>query len=149
MTAALNGLVNKFDLKGQTLGDVALGAVVKHSRDFNLARESVIESGLSIRTPAVDLQRACGTSIEAAVMIANKIALGQIESGIAGGTDTVSDAPIVYNDDYRRMLLDMHAAHGRKHGNHSQGVGRTKRASGSTGPRESHESCGSLRRRFL
>jgi len=114
MTAALNGLVNKFDLKGQTLGDVALGAVVKHSRDFNLARESVIESGLSIRTPAVDLQRACGTSIEAAVMIANKIALGQIESGIAGGTDTVSDAPIVYNDDYRRMLLDMHAARSAK-----------------------------------
>ena len=110
MTAALDGLVNKFDLKGQTLGDVALGAVVKHTRDFNLARESVIESGLSIRTPAVDLQRACGTSIEAAIMIANKIALGQIESGIAGGTDTVSDAPIVYNDDYRRMLLDMHAA---------------------------------------
>lgn len=111
MTAALNGLINKFDLKGQTLGDVALGAVVKHSRDWNLARESVIESGLSIRTPAVDLQRACGTSIEAAILIANKIALGQIESGIAGGTDTVSDAPIVYNDDYRRMLLDMHAAH--------------------------------------
>lgn len=111
MTAALNGLVNKFDLKGQTLGDVALGAVVKHSRDWNLARESVIESQLSIRTPAVDLQRACGTSIEAAIMIANKIALGQIESGIAGGTDTVSDAPIVYADPYRRMLLDMHSAH--------------------------------------
>jgi acetyl-CoA C-acetyltransferase len=111
MTAALDGLINKLDLKGQTLGDVALGAVVKHSRDWNLARESVIESGLNIRTPAVDLQRACGTSIEAAIMIANKIALGQIESGIAGGTDTVSDAPIVYNDDYRRMLLDMHAAH--------------------------------------
>ena len=111
MTAALDGLINKLDLKGQTLGEVALGAVVKHSRDFNLARESVIESGLSIRTPAVDLQRACGTSIEAAIMIANKIALGQIESGIAGGTDTVSDAPIVFNDDYRRMLLDMHAAH--------------------------------------
>src|SRR5210317_2279953 len=111
MTAALNGLVNKFDLKGQTLGDVALGAVVKHSRDFNLARESVIESGLSMQTPAVDLQRACGTSIEAAIMIANKIALGQIEAGIAGGTDTVSDAPIVFPDPYRRMLLDIHAAH--------------------------------------
>jgi len=110
MTAALDGVVNKFDLKGQTLGDVALGAVVKHSRDYNLARESVIESGLSIRTPGVDLQRACGTSIEAAIMIGNKIALGQIESGIAGGTDTVSDAPIVYPDDYRRILLDMHAA---------------------------------------
>jgi len=111
MTAALDGLINKLDLKGQTLGDVAVGAVVKHSRDWNLARESVIESGLNIRTPAVDVQRACGTSFEAAIMIANKIALGQIESGIAGGTDTVSDAPIVYNDDYRRMLLDMHAAH--------------------------------------
>ncbi len=111
MTAALNGLIGKFDLKGQTLGEVALGAVLKQSRDWSLARESVIESGISIRTPAVDLQRACGTSIEAAIMIANKIALGQIESGIAGGTDTVSDAPIVYADPYRRMLLDMHAAH--------------------------------------
>jgi len=111
MTAALNGLFSKFDLKGQTLGDVALGAVLKQSRDWNLARESVIESGLSISTPAVDLQRACGTSIEAAIAIANKIALGQIESGIAGGTDTVSAAPIVYNDRYRHMLLDMHAAH--------------------------------------
>ena len=110
MTAALNGLINKFDLKGQTLGDVALGAVLKQSKDWNLARESVIESGLSISTPAFDLQRACGTSIEAAIAIANKIALGQIESGIAGGTDTVSDAPIVYNDHYRHMLLDMHAA---------------------------------------
>ncbi len=111
MTAALNGLIDKFDLRGQTLGEVALGAVIKHSRDWNLARESVIESGLSIRTPAVDLQRACGTSLEAAIMIANKIALGQIEAGIAGGTDTVSDAPIVYPDGYQRMLLDMHAAH--------------------------------------
>ena len=110
MSAALDGVVTKFDLKGQTLGDVALGAVVKHSRDFNLARESVIDSGLSIRTPAVDLQRACGTSIEAAIMIANKIALGQIESGIAGGTDTTSDAPIVFRDDYRQILLEMYRA---------------------------------------
>jgi acetyl-CoA C-acetyltransferase len=110
MTAALDGLVNKFDLKGQVLGDVALGAVIKHSRDWNLARECVIESGLNIRTPAYDLQRACGTSIEAAIQIANKIALGQIEAGIAGGTDTVSDAPIVFNDPYRRMLLDIHGA---------------------------------------
>ncbi|MBT8082296.1 MAG: acetyl-CoA C-acetyltransferase [Gammaproteobacteria bacterium] len=110
MTAALDGVVNRFDLRGQTLGDVALGAVIKHSRDWNLARESVIESGLSLQTPAYDLQRACGTSIEAAIHIANKIALGQIESGIAGGTDTVSDAPIVYPDPYREMLLEMHAA---------------------------------------
>jgi acetyl-CoA C-acetyltransferase len=110
MTAALDGLINKFDLKGQILGDVALGAVIKHSRDWNLARECVIESGLNIKTPAYDLQRACGTSIEAAIHVANKIALGQIEAGIAGGTDTVSDAPIVFNDPYRRMLLDIHGA---------------------------------------
>ena len=110
MTAALDGLIGKFDLKGQVLGDVSLGAVIKHSRDWNLARECVIESGLNIRTPAYDLQRACGTSIEAAIHIANKIALGQIEAGIAGGTDTVSDAPIVFNDPYRRMLLDIHGA---------------------------------------
>ncbi len=110
MVAALQGLVQKHDLTGQTLGDVALGAVIKHSKDWNLARECVIDSGLSLRTPAVDLQRACGTSIEAAIMIANKIALGQIESGIAGGTDTISDAPIVYADDYRHILFEMHRA---------------------------------------
>ena len=105
MSEVLRGLVRKYDLKGQTLGDVALGAVIKHSRDWNLARECVIDSGLSIRTPGVDMQRACGTSIEAAIHIANKIALGQIEAGIAGGTDSVSDAPIVYPDGYRSVLL--------------------------------------------
>jgi len=110
MSAALNGVVNKFDLTGQTLGDVAVGAVIKHSRDWNLARESVIGSGLTPRTPGVDLQRACGTSLEACAMIANKIALGQIDSGIAGGTDSISDAPIVYNDDYRAILLDVFRA---------------------------------------
>ena len=111
MTAALAGVVSKFDLKGQTLGDVALGAVIKHSKDWNLARESVIESGLSMRTPGVDLQRACGTSLEAAIMISNKIALGQIDCGIAGGTDSTSDAPIVFKDDFRRILLDAYSAH--------------------------------------
>lgn len=110
MAAALGGLINKYDLKGQTLGDVALGAVIKHSRDWNLARESLLDAGLSPQTPGVDLQRACGTSLEACAMIANKIALGQIDSGIAGGTDTISDAPIVYNDDYRSILLDVYAA---------------------------------------
>ena len=110
MTAALSGVVNKFDLKGQTLGDVALGAVIKHSRDFNLARESVIECGLSPRTPGIDLQRACGTSLEACALIGNKIALGQIESGIAGGTDSISDAPIVYPDSYRSIMLDVFRA---------------------------------------
>ncbi len=110
MTAALAGVVDKFDLKGQTLGDVALGAVIKHSKDFNLARECVIDSGLSMKTPGVDLQRACGTGLEAASLIGNKIALGQIDAGIAGGTDTVSDAPIVYKDKMRRMLLDINSA---------------------------------------
>jgi acetyl-CoA C-acetyltransferase len=110
MTAALQGLVTKLDLPGQTMGDVALGAVIKHSRDWNLARESVIDSGLTLRTPGMDLQRACGTSIEAAILIANKIALGQIDCGIAGGTDTVSDAPIVFRDEFRHVLLDVHAA---------------------------------------
>jgi acetyl-CoA C-acetyltransferase len=110
MAAALTGLVNKYDLKGQKLGDVALGAVIKHSRDWNLARESVIDSGLSPRTPGMDLQRACGTSLEACAVIANKIALGQIESGIAGGVDSISDAPVVYPDSYRRILLDVFRA---------------------------------------
>lgn len=107
MAAALSGLVSKYDLKGQKLGDVALGAVIKHSRDWNLARESLIECGLSPRTPGVDLQRACGTSLEACILIANKIALGQIDSGIAGGVDSISDAPVVYPDSYRRILLDV------------------------------------------
>ncbi|MFQ5982223.1 MAG: acetyl-CoA C-acyltransferase, partial [Woeseiaceae bacterium] len=110
MTAALRALVNKYDLKDQTLGDVALGAVVKHSKDWNLARESLIGSGLSMKTPGFDLQRACGTSIEGCIQIANKISLGQIESGIAGGTDTVSDAPIVFRDGLRRILLDIHSS---------------------------------------
>ena len=105
MTATLKGLVHKYDLKGQTLGDVALGAVIKHSSDWNLARECVIGSGLSLRTPGVDMQRACGTSIEAAINIANKIALGQIEAGIAGGTDSISDIPLMYPQRFRALLL--------------------------------------------
>lgn len=107
MAATLNGLVNKYDLKGQTMGDVAIGAVIKHSRDWNLARESVLDSGLSQKTPGMDLQRACGTSLEACAVIANKIALGQIDSGIAGGVDSISDAPIVYPDSYRKILMDV------------------------------------------
>ena len=105
MTATLTGLVSKYDLKGQTLGDVALGAVIKHSSDWNLARECVIGAGLSLRTPGVDMQRACGTSIEAFINIANKIALGQIEAGIAGGTDSISDVPMLYPEGFRSLLL--------------------------------------------
>jgi acetyl-CoA C-acetyltransferase len=105
MTAVLAGLVERFALRGVTLGDVSLGAVIKHSRDWNLARESVLSSGLSAATPAFDIQRACGTSLEAAILIGNKIALGQIDAGIAGGTDSISDTPVVYADEYRQLLL--------------------------------------------
>jgi acetyl-CoA C-acetyltransferase len=114
MTATMTALVNKYDLKGQTLGDVALGAVIKHSKDWNLARECAIGAGLSLRTPGVDMQRACGTSIEACINVANKIALGQIEAGIAGGTDSISDAPIVFSDRFRSLLLA--SARGRSFG---------------------------------
>ena len=108
MTATLAALVGKYDLKGQTLGDVALGAVMKHSSDWNLARECVIGSGLSLRTPGVDMQRACGTSIEACINVANKIALGQIDVGIGGGTDSISDVPMVYPEGFRSLLLASH-----------------------------------------
>ena len=110
MTAAMAGLVDKLDLKGQILGDVALGAVIHHSSDWNLARECVIDSGLSLKTPGVTLQRACGTSLEAAILIANKIALGQIDAGMAGGTDTISDAPIVFKQPFRRIMHDLNSA---------------------------------------
>jgi len=105
MTAVLKGLVDKYNLAGEKLGDVSLGAVIKHSRDWNLARECVLSSGLAPETPAFDLQRACGTSLEAAILIGNKIALGQIDAGIAAGTDTISDTPIVYPDEYQRLLI--------------------------------------------
>ncbi len=105
MTAVLKGLVDKYSLAGEKLGDVSLGAVIKHSRDWNLARECVLGSGLAPETPAFDLQRACGTSLEAAILIGNKIALGQIDAGIAAGTDTISDTPIVYPDEYQRLLI--------------------------------------------
>jgi acetyl-CoA C-acetyltransferase len=106
MTAVLDGMVEKFGLQGVPLGDVSLGAVIKHSRDWNLARESVLGTDLAPETPAFDLQRACGTSLEAAILIGSKIALGQIDSGIAGGTDSISDAPIVYPDEYRYLMLE-------------------------------------------
>jgi acetyl-CoA C-acetyltransferase len=111
MTATLAALVQKYDLKGQTLGDVTLGAVIKHSSDWNFARECVIGSGLSLRTPGVDMQRACGTSIEACINIANKIALGQIEAGIAGGSDSLSDVPMVFAEGFRSVMLASHRGH--------------------------------------
>lgn len=105
LTAALKGVVDRYSLSGERLGDVGAGAVLKHSRDFNLVRESVLDSGLSPETPGFDLQRACGTSLETAIIIGMKIALGQIDSGIAAGVDTASDAPIVYPKEYQRLLL--------------------------------------------
>src|SRR5919108_2534597 len=110
LTATLDGLVARFGLQGEGLGEVGGGAVLKPSRDFNLTRECVLGGALDHTTPAYDIQQACDTSLEATVLVANKVALGQIESGIAGGVDTASDAPIEVNDDLRRVLLDANAA---------------------------------------
>ncbi len=110
LTAALKGVVDKFQLHGERIGEVAAGAVLKHSRDFNLTRESVLSSGLAPETSAFDVQQACGTGLEAAINIGNKIALGQIDSGIAGGVDTTSDAPIAVNDRLRKILLEANRA---------------------------------------
>ena len=105
LTAALKGLVDRYGLAGATLGDVGAGAVMKHPRDYNLTRECVMSSGLAAETPGFDLQRACGTSLETAIVIGSKIALGQIDSGIAGGVDTASDVPIGVGEGLRRVLL--------------------------------------------
>jgi acetyl-CoA C-acetyltransferase len=105
LTAALDGLVARFGLSGERLGEVVAGAVLKHARDFNLVRECVLGSALSSGTPAYDLQQACDTGLQAAVAVANKIELGQIDAGIAGGADTTSDAPLGLNEDLRRVLM--------------------------------------------
>ena len=110
LTASLKGLVQRFDLEGERLGEVAAGAVMKHTKDFNLAREATLSSSLSPRTPAYDVQQACGTGLEAAILVANKIALGQIDCAIAAGADTASDVPIGVNESYRQMLLDLNRA---------------------------------------
>jgi acetyl-CoA C-acetyltransferase len=110
LTATLDGLVARFGLEGERLGEVVAGAVLKHSRDFNLTRECVLGSRLAHDTPAYDVQQACGTGLEAAILVANKIALGQIDAGIAGGVDTTSDAPIEVNEDLRGILLDLNRA---------------------------------------
>jgi acetyl-CoA C-acetyltransferase len=110
LTAALDGLVARFGLAGERLGEVAAGAVLKHSRDYNLTRESVLGSRLDPHTPAYDVQQACGTGLEATILVANKIALGQIDAGIAGGVDTTSDAPLGVNEDLRRALLELNRA---------------------------------------
>ena len=106
MSKVLASLVEKFELNGERLGDVSLGAVIKHAQDWNLARESPLSSGLAPEKPAVDGQRACGTSLAATALIGAKISSGMIEAGIAGGTDTISNVPIVYPDAYRAIPLE-------------------------------------------
>jgi acetyl-CoA C-acetyltransferase len=110
LTVTIDGLLARFGLAGARLGEVAAGAVLKHSRDFNLTREAVLGSRLDPHTPAYDVQQACGTGLEAAILVANKIALGQIDVGIAGGVDTTSDAPLGVNEDMRRALLELNRA---------------------------------------
>lgn len=110
LTAAIDGLVARFGLAGETLGEVAAGAVLKHTRDFNLTREAVLGSALSPATPAVDLAQACATGFETVTYIANKIRTGQLDVGIAGGTDSASDAPMAANEGLRRALLRFNAA---------------------------------------
>jgi acetyl-CoA C-acetyltransferase len=110
LTATIDGLVARFGLQDERLGEVAAGAVLKHSRDFNLTRESVLGSRLSPATPAYDVQQACGTGLETTILVANKIALGQVDSAVAGGVDTTSDAPIAVHDDLREVLLEVNRA---------------------------------------
>ena len=110
LTTSLRGVVDRYGLKGERLDDVAAGAVMKHSSQWNLTRESVLGSGLSADTPGLDLQRACGTSLEAAILLGNKIALGQIDCAIAAGVDTVSDPPVVYPRSFQQRLLRSYRA---------------------------------------
>ena len=106
LTAALDGLISRYSLEGEALGEVAGGAVLKHSRDRDLTRESLLGTRLAAETPAYDVQQACGTGLETTILVANKIALGQIDAGIACGADTTSDAPIGLNEGLREVLLD-------------------------------------------
>src|SRR5258707_5940746 len=107
LTAVFRSLVEKFSLKGERLGEVAAGAVIKHSRDWNLAREATLGCGLHPTTPAYDLQRACGTSLSAVAQLANRIALEEIDSAIAGGADSASDVPLTYSKNLQRTVLSL------------------------------------------
>jgi acetyl-CoA C-acetyltransferase len=107
LTATIDGLAARFGLGGENVGEVVAGAVLKHSRDFNLTRECVLGSALASDTPAFDIQQACDTGLQAAIVVASKIALGRIESGIAGGVDTTSDPPIAVNEDLRDVLVEL------------------------------------------
>jgi len=114
LTAALRALVARFDLTAKTVGEVCAGAVIKHPRDWNLTREASLSAGLHPHTPAYDVQRACGTSLTTAIQIGQRIALGEIEAGIAGGTDTTSDVPLSYGRALNRIVLD--SARGKSYG---------------------------------
>jgi acetyl-CoA C-acetyltransferase len=108
--ATLAGLAEKFGLKGQAVNEVMGGAVISHTRDFNVAREAALDAGYSPRTPGTNLQIACGTSLQAALNLGAKIATGEIESGIACGTDTVSDSPIVFGTKFQHRLVELNRA---------------------------------------
>jgi acetyl-CoA C-acetyltransferase len=110
LAATLSGLAEKFGLKGKAVNEVMGGAVISHSRDFNVAREAALDAGLSPRTPGTNLQIACGTSLQAALNLGAKIATGEIESGIACGTDTVSDSPIVFGTKFQHRLVELNRA---------------------------------------
>ena len=110
LSAALDGLVTRYGLDDKNIGEVVAGTVLKHSRDLNLTREAALNTALSPTTPAYDISQACGTGLQAVFAVANKIALGIIDSGIAGGTDTTSDAPIALGDGIRKPLLRLNQA---------------------------------------
>ena len=110
VTAALRELVKKFNLENKILGDVALGAVMKNAEDWNLSRETVLQSGLHPQTPGYDVQRACGTGMETISQIALKIAAGQMDVGIGGGVDTNSDIQATLPHEYTWTLLEAQRA---------------------------------------
>lgn len=118
LTGALTALVEKYRLKGARIGEVAAGAVIKHSRHWNLTREATLECGLDPHTPAYDVQRACGTSLTTVAQLAHRIALGEIDSAIAAGSDTASDVPIAYGDRLQRIVLE--SARGKSFGERIQ-----------------------------
>jgi acetyl-CoA C-acetyltransferase len=121
LTAAMTALVDKFKLKGEKIGEVAAGAVIKHSRDWNLARECTLGAGLDPETPAYDLQRACGTSLSAVAQLANRIAQGEIDCAIAGGSDSASDIPLSYSPRLQQAVLGF--ARGRSFGEKLSTIG--------------------------
>jgi acetyl-CoA C-acetyltransferase len=105
LVATLSGLVDRYKLAGAHIDEVIGGAVVSHSKDWNLAREAVLGTKLSPSTPGITLQQACGTSLQAANILAAKIATGEIESGIAMGSDTTSDPPITVSKKLATRLV--------------------------------------------